>query len=127
MLHQYIYILKNSFTKNMKKIFITEKSEQKLINYILNEEITYLGDKEDIIIKWLNNRYLPMETETTNDMGDPQVSKVVSVLDSKKQPTQKIISLKMVYFRLQAEFSKILQDKKERDMFLWQTLNKWYK
>lgn len=111
----------------MKKIIISEKSEQMLLNYLLNEEVTYLGDKEDIIIKWLNERYLPMETETPNDMGDPQINKVVSVLDSKRQPTQKIISLKMVYFRLQAEFSKILQDKKERDNFLWQTLNKWYK
>ena len=111
----------------MKKIFITEKSEQTLLKYLINEEITYLGDKEDIIMKWLSNRYLPMESETHNELGEPTINKVVSVLDSKKQPTQKMISLKMVYFRLQAEFSKILQDKKERDNFLWQTLNKWYK
>ena len=85
-----------------------------------------MGDKEDIVKKWLDDHFKAMENETSDEMGLPKIEKIVSILDSKKQITQKLISLERVYFMLQTQFKNILQDKKERDEFLWSTLKKWY-
>lgn len=111
----------------MKKIIISEDAEKRLFQKLIKEELTYMGDKEDIVMKWLDNHFKAMENETSDDMGLPKVEKIVSILDSKKQITKKLISLEKAYFMLQANFKNILQDKKERDEFLWKTLNKWYK
>lgn len=110
----------------MKKIIISEQGEQHLLNILLKEELTYMGDKEDIVKKWLDDHFKAMENETSDEMGLPKVEKIVSILDSKKQITQKLISLERVYFMLQTQFKNILQDKRERDEFLWSTLKKWY-
>lgn len=110
----------------MKKIIISEQGEQHLLNILLKEELTYMGDKEDIVKKWLDDHFKAMENETSDEMGLPKIEKIVSILDSKKQITQKLISLERVYFMLQTQFKNILQDKKERDEFLWSTLKKWY-
>ena len=110
----------------MKKIIISEQGEQHLLNVLLKEELTYMGDKEDIVKKWLDDHFKAMENETSDEMGLPKVEKIVSILDSKKQITQKLISLERVYFMLQTQFKNILQDKKERDEFLWSTLKKSY-
>lgn len=111
----------------MKKIIISEDAEKLLLQKLINEELTYMGDKEDIVIQWLNNHFKAMEQETFGENGLPKVEKVVSVLDSKKQLTTKLMTLEKVFFILQSQFKKILQDKQERDNFLWNTLNKWYK
>jgi hypothetical protein len=111
----------------MKKIIISERLERLLFQTILNEEIAYMGDKEDIVVKWLDEHFKPMENETSDDMGLPKVEKIVGILDSKKEKIIKLISLERVYFMLQTKFQRILQDTKERDEFLWKTLNKWYK
>lgn len=111
----------------MKTIKITEHQEQTIIKSLINEELSYLGDKEEIVIKWLNNYFKPMENETFDDMGLPKVDKIVSVLDSKKQISKKLISLEKLFYILQTQFKNILQDKKDRDLFLWDTIKKWYK
>ena len=110
----------------MKKIIISEQAEHMLRNVLLNEELTYMGDKEDIVKQWLDDHFKAMENETSDEMGLPKVEKIVSILDSKKQITAKLISLERVYFMLQTQFKNILQDKKERNEFLWSTLKKWY-
>jgi hypothetical protein len=110
----------------MKKIIINERGEAALFKHLLNEEVTYLGDKEDVVTKWLNNHFKAMENETLDNMGLPQNNKVVSILNSQKQITTNIITLEKAFYILQAQFKNILHDKKERDTFLWNTLNKWY-
>lgn len=110
----------------MKKIIISEKQEKKLYNSLLNEETTYLGDKEELVIKWLNDHFKAMENETSDEMGLPKIDKIVSILDTKKQLTKKFIPIERVYYILQTQFKNILQDKKDRNQFLWDTLKKWY-
>ena len=111
----------------MKKIIISEEAEHMLMRTIMNEETTYMGDKEDVVIKWLDDHFKAMENETSDELGLPKVDKIIGVLDSKKQKITKLIPFDRGYFILQAQFKNILQDKKERDEFLWKTLNKWYK
>lgn len=110
-----------------KKIIISETLEKQLLKKLIFEELTYMGDKEKIVLDWLNNHFKAMENETYDDMGLPKIEKIISILDSKKQITQKLISMDKAFFILQTKFKTILQDKKDRDIFLWQTLNKWYK
>ncbi len=111
----------------MKKIIISEEAEHMLMQTIMNEEITYMGDKEDVIIKWLDDHFKAMENETSDELGLPKVDKIIGILDTKKQKITSLIPFERAYFILQAQFKNILQDKKERDEFLWKTLNKWYK
>lgn len=111
----------------MKKIIISEEAEHMLMQTIMNEEITYMGDKEDVIIKWLDDHFKAMENETSDELGLPKVDKIIGILDTKKQKITNLIPFERAYFILQAQFKNILQDKKERDEFLWKTLNKWYK
>ncbi len=111
----------------MKTIILNEKQMSSMLTHILKEESVYMGDKEDIVKTWLNNHYKQMEMDTIGENGLPIKQKVVSTLDTNKQLTKNIIDLKKLFFILQANFKNILTDKKERDNFLWITLNKWYK
>ena len=110
----------------MKKIIISEKQEKYLYNSLVNEEVSYLGDKEEVVIKWLNDHFKAMENEISDDMGLPKIEKVVSILDTNKQLTKKLIPIERVYYMMQTQFKNILHDKKDRNQFLWDTLKKWY-
>lgn len=109
-----------------KKIILSENKEHKLFEYIINEEITYLGDKEELVKKWLSKHFKPMEIQTTDELSLPKKGKAVCVLDAYGQLSGNLKSLEDVFYIIQANFKKILSDKKERDRFLWSTLNKWY-
>ena len=110
----------------MKKIIISEKQEKYLYNSLVNEEVSYLGDKEEVVIKWLDDHFKAMENEISDDMGLPKIEKVVSILDTNKQLTKKLIPIERVYYMMQTQFKNILHDKKDRNQFLWDTLKKWY-
>ena len=111
----------------MKTIILNEKQMSSIIKQIIKEESVYMGDKEDIIKKWLDNHFKQMEMDIVGDNGLPTKQKVVSTLDTNKQLTKNIIDLNKLFFILQTQFKNILSNKKERDEFLWVTLNKWYK
>lgn len=110
----------------MKTIILSEKQELSLIKKILTEETVYLGDKENLVIDWLNKHFKPMEIQSTDGLSLPKLDKAVSVLDTYGQMTKQLKSLDDVFYILQTKFKKILNDKKERDEFLSNTLNKWY-
>lgn len=111
----------------MKKIIISENLEKQLIKKLLQEEVTYLGDKQDIIIKWLNSHFHITEVDEDGENGMPSSKKMATKLDSKKQITDKIISLEKVFYMAQAQFKNILQDKKDRDELIWDCIKKWSK
>ena len=111
----------------MKTIILNENQISSLIKEILKEESIYMGDKENIVKQWLDNHFKQMEMDIVGENGLPTKQKVVSILDTNKQLTKNIIDLKKLFFIIQTQFKNILSDKKERDEFLWKTLNKWYK
>ena len=110
----------------MKTIILNEKQISLFLNK-LHEETVYMGNKEQIVNDYLNANFKAMEMDKMDDNGLPNKEKVVSILDTKKQITKNIITLKQLFYRIQERFKNILSDKKERDIFLWNTLNKWYK
>ena len=111
----------------MKTIILNENQMSFIIKQILKEEHVYMGDKEEVVKKWLDGHFKQMEMDIVGQNGLPIKQKVVSILDTNKQITKNIIDLKKLFFIIQTQFKNILSDKKERDEFLWQTLNKWYK
>ena len=54
------------------KIIINENQELKLYNYILKENAIYLGDKENIILDWLNDNFKPMDLYNKDEFGLPK-------------------------------------------------------
>lgn len=109
----------------MKKIVINENIEKKIINIIVNEGIGY-ANKVKIIKNYLDNNFIKADYETLNDKGDLQKQNFVIMLDSRKQPTEHRMSIEDLYYKLQYKFQKILANKDERNIFLWNTVNDWF-
>ena len=109
------------------KIIINENQEQLLHNIIVNEEATYLGDKEDVIVNWLTSNFKAMDIYKKDDFGLPKKTYGVCVLNQDKQITDDIISMEDIFYRLQSRFKKILSNKNERDALIKSALNRWFK
>jgi hypothetical protein len=110
----------------VKRIIISEQAEKRLLERLINEATGYLGDKEDLVMDWLNRHFKALEIDQQDNTSIPVKGKAVSVLDTNGQITKRIISMEDAYYILQAKFKHILEDKKERNQFLWDTLHKWY-
>lgn len=110
----------------MKKICVTEQQMNRILLHGINEAIEHFNEKEQIVIDWLNNHYKAMDIEGSDENGLPQKKPALSMLDTNKQMTNKLISPEMVYYQLQSIFKRILIEPKSRNEFLWNTLNKWF-
>lgn len=109
----------------MKRIIINEKTENLLINLIINEDRGYTS-KVNIIKNYLDNNFIKADYDSLDDNGDLKNNKIVIMLDSKKEPTDNKMTLEQLYYKLQFKFKKILSDKNERNKFIWNTINDWY-
>lgn len=110
-----------------KKIILTCEQEDKLFGHFITEETVYLGDKEELVKKWLSQHFKPIEVQGTDELSMPKIEKALSVLDAYGNVTNKFKSMDDAFYILQAKFKNILKDKKDRDDFLKDVLNKWYK
>ncbi len=108
------------------KIIINEKQEQLLHNIIVNEEAVFLGDKEDAILRWLNDNFKPMDLYGKDNFGLPKKSLGACILNQDKEVTDDIISKEDIFYRLQERFKKILPNKNDRDDLIRSALKKWY-
>ncbi|MBR6516110.1 MAG: hypothetical protein IKT40_04570 [Bacilli bacterium] len=109
------------------KIVLNERQEKMLHKLILKEQANYLGDKENLILTWLNDNFKPMDLYNKDNFGLPKKSLGVCVLDQNKQVTENIITVEDLFFKLQEKFKKILSDKNDRDELIKMVLKKWYK
>ena len=109
----------------MKKIIINESIERKLFEALINESLGY-SNKVAIIKNYLDSNFIKADIEQLNKDGDLEKTKLVIMLDSQKQPTEHRLTLEQLYYKLQYKFKNILSDKKERTMFIWNTINDWY-
>lgn len=114
----------------MKKIIISEKKEQFLFEYFINENAVFTGDKKELVKNFLTTYFKPADSEKENDFGvftTDSKDKLVVKLDSLKQPTEKTMTLEQLHQLLQYRYQNILSDKKERDSLLWEIILEWYK
>lgn len=107
------------------KITITENQENALIMHVVNESYGY-ANKVKIITNYLDNNFIKADVETLNDNGDMEKQNIVIMLDSKKEPTENRLTLEQLYYKLQYKYQNILSDKKERNIFIWNTINDWF-
>lgn len=107
------------------QIIINERQELLLHKLMINEEARYLGDKEEIILKWLKNNFKLMDLYDKDEFGLPKKRICVSILDQNKQITDNIISLEKLFFILQEKYKKILSNINDRDNLIKSTLKKW--
>ena len=109
----------------MKTIIINEKIEKKLFETLIYESLGY-SSKVAIIKNYLDNNFIKADFEQLNKEGDLEKQQLVIMLDSQKQPTEHRLSLEQLYYKLQYKFQRILSNKKERNVFIWNTINDWY-
>ena len=109
----------------MKTIIINEKIDKKLFETLINESLGY-SSKVAIIKNYLDNNFIKADFEQLNKEGDLEKQQLVIMLDSQKQPTEHRLSLEQLYYKLQYKFQRILSNKKERNVFIWNTINDWY-
>ena len=109
----------------MKTIIINEKIEKKLFETLINESLGY-SNKVAVIKSYLDNNFIKADYEQLNKDGDLEKQLLVIMLDSQKQPTEHRLTLEQLYYKLQYKFQNILSDKKERNIFIWNTINDWY-
>lgn len=109
----------------MKKIIINENKIPILVKSFLAEETVYLGDKKEMVVKWLQSHFQPIDVQKQNSLALPSKTRALIVLDANGQVTEQIKSIEDVFYILQTNFKKILSDRKERDRFLWETLVQW--
>ena len=105
----------------MKKIIINENKIPILVKSFLAEETVYLGDKKEMVVKWLQSHFQPIDVQKQNSLALPSKTRALIVLDANGQVTEQIKSIEDVFYILQTNFKKILSDRKERDRFLWET------
>lgn len=110
----------------MRRISINERQEQLLFSHLLNEEAIYMGDKEELVLDWLNSKFKPMDVQDVDELNLPRKGKAANVLDAWGQMTDTTKSLEDVFFILQSKFKHILSDKKERDDFFRECIKKWW-
>lgn len=106
----------------MKRIIINQKSERALFEHLINESFDYLM-KVEHVVNYLNNNFIQAET-SVNNTNNIQPMKV-AIQKYKGEYINKPLTVEMLYFKLQYEFSNILSDKEERDKLLWQIVNDW--
>lgn len=87
-----------------------------------------LSDKVLIIKKYLDDHYIKADIESLDsESGDLKKDDLVIMLDSRKEPTEHRLSLEQLYYKVQEKYKNIISDKKERNMFLWQVINDWFR
>lgn len=110
------------------RIIVNEQKNKLLLKLMIQEEIFGLSDKVLIVKKYLDDHYIKADIETLDDIsGDLKKEDLVIMLDSRKEPTEHRLSLEQLYYKIQDKYKNIISDKKERNMFLWQVINDWFK
>lgn len=108
----------------MKTIVITEEQEQKIFQKLINESISD-GDVRMVVVKFLNNNFLKTSKSVIDDNGQLNYENMVIWVDKNKEPI-KTMNLEELFWLLQDKFQNLKSDKKERDIFIWETLKAWY-
>lgn len=84
------------------------------------------SNKVYIIKKYLDSNFIKADIEELNDKGDLEKKPLVIMLDSKMQPTENRMTLVQLYYKVQYKYHNIIQNKKERNKFIWNVINDWF-
>lgn len=103
------------------QIIINERQEKMLFNFLLKESE---GDKNLEVFKFLDNHFVHGSYDNLVN-GYMQPTKTVIWLDSKGQPTDKVITPERLFDIIQDRFSSFCSNGEERDKVLHDIIDAW--
>ena len=109
----------------MKKIYINEKHEDKLINFIINEQAYAEASKVLLVKKFLDDNFVRGNISELSPEGYPTLKGIVGLKDATGQTVKNLTDVQLFYL-LQDKFKNIMPDNESRDEFLKQIIKDWY-
>lgn len=108
------------------RIIINEHQESLLLQQALVEEYNYIDTQKEIVKKWLNQHFKPMDYEASDDYGYPTRKCGLCLLDSYGQPSETLLTWEDGIDRLETQFKKMVTDPTKRKTFLVSVLKDWW-
>jgi hypothetical protein len=109
----------------MKRIIINERQEKKLLSKLVKESINPQMELIKNIANFLDSNFVRASESKLNDSGQPIKHGIVIRIDSNKKPLQYLEDVDL-FFLLQQEYSKSIQDSKKRDELIKNVIKQWY-
>ena len=108
-----------------KNIFLSEE-QMRYISESKKHPKWNVDPKKVLIVKrYLDKGFKRGKMSGLGEDGYPKDVKIVAMLSTDGTPL-KNMTAKQLFYLLQDRFSKMFSDKKQRDEFLWTTMNDWY-
>lgn len=109
----------------MKKIILTEKQEQQLLEFLILEKTYPINPNKVLIVKkYLDKNFKKGTLSEFGANGLPVNTPVVGVLSNSK--VVKNLTAEQLFDILEDEFRGMFSDKIERSKFLTQVIKDWY-
>lgn len=109
----------------MKKIILTEKQEQQLMEFLILEKTYPINPNKVLIVKkYLDKNFKKGTLSEFGTNGLPINTPVVGVLSNSK--VVKNLTAEQLFDILEDEFRGMFSDKIERSKFLTQVIKDWY-
>ena len=109
----------------MKKIILTEKQEQQLLEFLILEKTYPINPNKVLIVKkFLDKNFKKGTLSEFGSNGLPTNTPVVGVLSNSK--VVKNLTAGQLFDILEDEFRGMFSDKIERSKFLTQVIKDWY-
>jgi hypothetical protein len=109
----------------MKKIILTEKQEQQLLEFLILEKTYPINPNKVLIVKkYLDKNFKKGTLSEFGSNGLPTNTPVVGVLSNSK--VVKNLTAEQLFDILEDEFRGMFSDKIERSKFLTQVIKDWY-
>jgi hypothetical protein len=108
------------------RIVINEKQADLLVKQLMNEEYNFIDTQAEVVKKWLDTHFKPMDYEDNDESGYPIRKRGLCMLDSNGQPSETLITMEDGVDRLEAQFKKMYTDPKIRKEKLTTMLNNWW-
>ena len=108
-----------------KNIFLTEGQYKYIKESKKNPRWNVDPQKVLVIKRYLDKGFKRGKMSGLGEDGYPKDIKIVAMLSTDGSPLKNLTATQLFYL-LQDRFSKMFTDKKQRDEFLWDTMNDWY-
>ena len=112
-------------SKNMKKVYLTEKQIEYIKKY--NTETTHYVDPAKVLLirKYLDDNFVRATMSIIDSAGYPAAKEIVGMKGTDGEVIRNMTS-KQLFYLLQDKFKGIYGDKQKRDAFIKQVMIDWY-
>ena len=109
-----------------KKIYITEKQEQMLMEHLVMERRFSINPTQVLLVKeFLDKNFQPCKLNEFGDNGAPVATPIVQMKGPDGSPV-KGLTARQLYDYLEPQFANMFSDKIQMSKFLVQVIKDWY-